>query len=202
MTMEPVEATFDPTNRTLETLQREIGILEEKLDTAIDFRGKLTQEKIEGVRRELEIRESNRLEREATAESHRLELKADNQRTVETAMTAAEKAVQAALAAAEKARDQQTIATNLANTKSETAMAKALNQITETFTAGIANSLTQITNVKELALGSEQFRKGGIDSNTEHRLNSGLLMAIVAGIVTTVSTMASIGLGLYVALKR
>ena len=202
MSVESIEPIFDPTNRTLEAFQREIHLLKEKLDTAIDFRSKLTQEKIDGVHREIEIRESHRLEREITAEAHRLELKADNQRTVETAMTAAEKAVQAALAAAEKARDQQTIATNLANSKSETAMAKALSQITETFTAGIANSLTQITNVKELALGSEQFRQGSVNRNTEHRLNSGLFVAIGAGIITSVSTMVTIGVTLYLGLKR
>ena len=192
----------DPTTRTLETVHRETKVLEEKLDTAIDFRSKLTQEKIDGVRREIEVREQHRLEREATAESHRLELKADNQRTVETAMTAAEKAVQAALAAAEKARDQQTIATNLANSKSETAMAKALNQITETFTAGIANALTQIGNVKELTMGSEQFRRGAVDRNTEHRLNSGLLTAVIAVGVTIVATLVTVGVALYTGLHR
>ena len=192
----------DPTARTLDTVHREVESLKDTIDIAMDYRGQLFQEQFEALHDKLNLAEEYRQEREATAESHRIELKADNQRTVETAMTAAEKAVQAALAAAEKARDQQTIATNLANSKSETAMAKALDQITATFTAAIANALTQINNVKEIATGSEKFRLGGVDKNTEHRLNSGLLTAVIAVGVTVVSSMIVTGVALYFGLHK
>ena len=202
MTGESAHPISDPTQRTLETVHREIGVLEDKLDTAINYRGSMTEAKIAALHQELVLIEKYRLELKNDAESHRIELKADNQRTVETAMTAAEKAVQAALAAAEKARDQQTIATNLANAKSETAMTKALDQVSATFTAAISNALIQIGNVKELAMGSEQFRKGSIDRNTEHRLNSGLLVAVVAVGATIAVTMISVGVALYIGLHK
>ena len=183
-------------------MHREVEGLKETLDVAMDYRGQLFNEKFKATEEKLDLMESYRREREATAESHRIELKADNQRTVETAMTAAEKAVQAALAAAEKARDQQTIATNLANSKSETAMAKALDQITQTFTAAFAGMTTQITSVKEIATGAEKFRLGSVDKNTEHRLNSGLLTAIVAVGVTIVASLIVTGVSLYIGLHK
>ena len=124
-------------------------------------------------------------------ESHRIELKNDNQRTVETAMTAAEKAVQAALAAAEKARDQQTIATNLANAKSETAMTKALEQLASTFTASLASVVAQIGNVKELAVGTDQFRKGGSESHNNQRLDGTFILQAIA-----------VGVAIYLGLHR
>ena len=192
----------DPTARTLDTVHREVESLKDTLDVAMDYRGQLFQEQFDAIDEKIALMESYRQERETTAESHRIELKADNQRTVETAMTAAEKAVQAALAAAEKARDQQTIATNLANSKSETAMAKALEQITQTFTAAFSGMTTQITSVKELAMGADKFREGGVDKTTERRLDSGLKTAIVAVGITIGSTIIVVGVALYAALKK
>ena len=93
----------DPSVLTTEQMLRGVHNLEELTKALQSGDIRVVDEKIASIRREILI-----------FETHRLELKADNQRTVETAMVAAEKAVQAALAAAEKARDQQTIASQLA----------------------------------------------------------------------------------------
>ena len=81
-------------------------------------------------------------------------------------------------------------------------MAKALEQITQTFTAALSGMTTQITSVKELAMGTEKFRQGGVDQNTEHRLNSGLFTAIVAVGVTIVVALVATGVTLYIGLHK
>jgi hypothetical protein len=179
----------DPTDRTIETVHREIEQVKEELNTAIaNLEDKLTfsllgREELSVVRHQalddrLDMMESHRIEREATNEAHRLELKGDNQRTVETAMTAAEKAVNAALAATEKARDQQTIAMNLANAKSETAMTKALEQVTETFKAAFGSLTTQVDDLKLNAGRAMGYSNADKDSNHDRQINLGNLLQL------------------------
>lgn len=130
-----------PDPSVLTTQQMLLGVANlEKLTEALqsgDIR--VVDEKIASIRREIAI-----------FETHRLELKGDNQRTVETAMIAAEKAVQAALAAAEKARDQQTIASQLATTKAEEASKEQMKQQGETFSTAIAGLNSGFSDVKTM----------------------------------------------------
>lgn len=193
---------LDPTDRTVDTVHREIEQLEDKFSIEMSHQKAIGEEKHRSVQTQFDLMESHRLEREGSAEAHRIELKADNQRTVETAMTAAEKAVQAALAAAEKARDQQTIATNLANTKSENTMIEALKQMAGTFTASLESVVTQLGNVKEIALGADQFRKGGLENHTEKRSDLAVMVQILAISAATFIGLCTIGLGLYFGLHK
>lgn len=109
----------------------------------------LITEMVSGIRREIVI-----------YETHRLELKSDSEKTLNTATIAAEKAVQAALAAAEKARDQQTIASQLATTKAEEASKERQDQQGETFTTGIAGLAAGFNDVK-LQLSELRAEKRG-----------------------------------------
>ena len=145
----------DPTTRTIDLLeqsvaeihrelvvraeirQREHAALQELIEFRISANRTLTEEQLRAARREAEMREA-----------HRLELKSDSEKTLNTATIAAEKAVQAALAAAEKARDQQTIASQLATTKAEEASKERQDQQGETFTTGISALQTGFNDVK------------------------------------------------------
>src|SRR5665647_1688226 len=104
----------DPTERTAEQILLNIENLEKLTAAKRDGEVRVIGSEIAALKRELEIKETHRLEMKADQAQHRLELKAGDEKALSTAMIAAERAVQAALAAAEKARDQQTIASQLA----------------------------------------------------------------------------------------
>jgi len=159
----------DPTARTLETLHREITSVQEWADLQLNSAAAISAERFASQTREDSIREA-----------HRLELKADNQRTVETAMIAAEKAVQAALAAAEKARDQQTIASQLATEKAEKAGKEQLEQQGTTFTLAISGLTTGVNDVKAMVGELRAERRGGQEQSTERRAGNSQVIAIAA----------------------
>ena len=159
----------DPTQRTIETLHREITSVQEWAELQLNSAAAISAERFDSQTREDAIREA-----------HRLELKADNQRTVETAMIAAEKAVQAALAAAEKARDQQTIASQLATEKAEKAGKEQLQQQGETFSTAISGLNVGFSDVKSMLGELRAEKKGSTDSTTERRANNYQTIAIAA----------------------
>lgn len=156
----------------METLHREVTALQEWTELQLDSARTINDARHAAQRREDEIREA-----------HRRELKADNQRTVETAMVAAEKAVQAALAAAEKARDQQTIASQLATEKAEKASKEQLQQQGETFSTAIASINGGLSDVKGTVSGLLAERKGSSDTNTRTLTIVGILAAILGTVL-------------------
>ena len=171
----------DPTQRTIDTLHREITSVQEWAELQLNSAAAISAERFASQSREDEIREA-----------HRLELKADNQRTVETAMIAAEKAVQAALAAAEKARDQQTIASQLATEKAEKAGKEQLQQQGETFSTAISGLNVGFSDVKTM-LGELRVEKRTTQENsTEHRAGNSQMIAIIGVILILVSTISPI----------
>jgi len=166
----------DPTARTLETLHREITSVQEWAELQLKSAAAINAERFNSERHVDEIREA-----------HRLELKGDNQRTVETAMIAAEKAVQAALAAAEKARDQQTIASQLATEKAEKAGKEQLQQQGETFSTAISGLNVGFSDVKSM-LGELRVEKRTTQENsTEHRAVNSQTIAVVAVVASILS---------------
>ena len=126
------------------------------------------QWQIEALRRELQIKEA-----------HRLELKADSEKALSTAMIAAEKAVQAALAAAEKARDQQTIASQLATTKSEDASKEQLKQQGETSTLAISGLTVGLNDLKQLMGEMRAEKRGGKETTQALYALVGFLVSLV-----------------------
>ena len=149
--------------------EREHRTLQELLEVSINNNTALITEKLDGVRREIDIHEAYRLELKEDAERHRQELKADGEKALSTALTAAEKAVQAALAAAEKARDQQTIASQLATTKAEDAAKEQLKTQGEKFSADIAALVTSVNDVKGLMGEMRAEKRGGQEIVVEKR---------------------------------
>lgn len=159
----------DPTQRTIDTLHREITSVQEWAELQLQSAAAISAERFSSQQRE-----------DAVREAHRLELKADNQRTVETAMIAAEKAVQAALAAAEKARDQQTIASQLATTKAEEGSKEQMKQQAETFSTAISGLNVGFSDVKSLLGELRAEKRGGQEQTTERRANTSQMIAIAA----------------------
>ena len=206
----------DPTQRTVELLdqsideihnefdvraeirKREHASLQELLEVRIEHNRIMSTERVESLRREIDIRESYRKELKSDSETHRLELKSDGEKTLTTATIAAEKAVQAALAAAEKARDQQTIASQLATTKAEEASKERQDQQGETFTTGIAGLAAGFNDVKLQLSELRAERRGGQAQGTETRAGNAQLIAAAVAIMF----LAQIGLMLFVALRK
>ena len=165
--MTSVRQIPDPTVRTIETLEREITSIQEWAELQLKSAEIINTERFASERRADAIREA-----------HRLELKTDNQRNVETAMTAAEKAVQAALAAAEKARDQQTIASQLATDKAEKAGQERMQQQGETFTLAISSLTTGLGDVKSLVSELRAEKRGGQEQVVERRAGNSQITAV------------------------
>lgn len=196
---ESQETTPDPTVLTTEQMLLAIENLEKLTLTARVGGFAIVDERIESIERELAIKEIHRNEISRIVESHRLELKADNQKTVDTAMIAAEKAVQAALAAAEKARDQQTIASQLATTKAEVSSKEQMGQQGYTSTLAISGLTTGLNDLKALVGEIRAEIRGGTtvrtetrDARTDRRSDNTLLVAVLG----TFFVALSLGLGI------
>ena len=173
----------DPTVLTTKLLHHELKGIKHELDLRDKSRERehstlqeVLEVRLKAIKRELRLKEEETKLREA----HRLELKADNQRTVETAMVAAEKAVQAALAAAEKARDQQTIASQLATTKAEQASKEQMEQQGATFTLAISGLNTGVQDMKTMVGELRAEKKGGQEQVTERRATTTTVIAIAS----------------------
>ena len=178
---------LDPSDRTIELLdqsiseirhdisvstsirEREHASLQELIENSINANEALTLERVASIRREIAINEA-----------HRLELKSDSEKTLNTATIAAEKAVQAALAAAEKARDQQTIASQLATEKAEKSSKEQMEQQGATFTTAIAGLSVGFQDVKGMLGELRAERRGGQEQVTERRAGNSQTISIVA----------------------
>jgi len=159
----------DPTQRTIDTLHREVTSLQEWTELQLKSAADISAERLSSQHRVDKIREA-----------HRIELKSDNQKTVDTAMIAAEKAVQAALAAAEKARDQQTIASQLATSLAQEGSKEQMKQQAETFSTSIASLDGGLSDVKMMLGELRAEKRGGQEQVTEHRASSSQIVATVA----------------------
>ena len=159
----------DPTDRTLGALQREIEQLEDKIDTAFDHKEEVNVVRHQAIQTQLNLMEAHRLELRDIAEKQRLEQKEDTKVAVDAALTAQKEAVR-----------ETTIATNLANAKSESAMTKALEQMAATFTAALASVTGTVVDLKERVSGMDQYKRGGAENQSDKRLDMTMLIQIIA----------------------
>jgi len=146
----PVSGVPDPSVLTTDALALAIRNLKELAESEQSGAVAVLDEKIKSIHRESAIREA-----------HRLELKADSEKALSTAREADQKAVAAALAAAEKAREQQTIASQLATNKAETAFVESLAQQQQTFSVAINNVVQGLNEVKGVQREDRAARRGG-----------------------------------------
>lgn len=136
----PGTPLYDPSARTLDTLEREIGHLEEKTAASFESREKLTTQAFQSV-----------AEKFSAIECSRIEQKAD---------TAA--AVAAALQAAKEAVAEQTLSSEKSISKSEGATSKQLEQQNATFTAALAGQTTMIADLKDRVALNDTEIKGRV----------------------------------------
>lgn len=177
----------DPTDRTLQSLDQSVTNLQELIDHKLLANGSLAQEKLDSIRREIELREAYRMESNAQAEAHRLELKADGEKTLSTATIARDAAVQAALAASDHLRDQQTAAFQLATTKAEVTSKEQAQQQGETFSAAIAGLTMGLSDMKA-ALGELRAEaRGNKESTTTTRAWTALAVTVIGLVIAYVS---------------
>ena len=175
----PETGSPDPSVLTTEQMLLAVANLEKQTLTARTGLTNVIDVQLDSIRREYVMADTHQDVLSRIAENHRLELKSDNQKTVETAMIAAEKAVQAALAAAEKARDQQTIASQLATTKAEEASKEQMKQQGETFTLAIAGLTTGLNDIKTMTGEIRAERRGGKEVVSAVYAFAGFLAAVV-----------------------
>jgi tetrahydromethanopterin S-methyltransferase subunit G len=152
----------DPTDRTLETVHREISIVEEKIELVIGSLEQNTAEKFRSVERQFEL-----------VERQRAEQKVDTKQAVDAALTAQKEAVK-----------EQTTASERAIAKSETATAKQIDQMTITNATAINGVISTLNDIKERVTKVEAEKQGGGNAISSRRAETAQLIALFALVVT------------------
>lgn len=189
---DPTVLTTQMLRHELRGIERELGQRQETREREQGILQKLNAQELASVKALADERFATDLREAQMREAHRLELKADNQRTVETAMVAAEKAVQAALAAAEKARDQQTIASQLATTKAEQAASEQMKQQGETFGAAIKGLDASVGDMKAMVGELRAEKRGGMEQTVERRASTGQIIAAIVACAVIVGLLVQL----------
>lgn len=167
----------DPTVRTIETLYREVAGLRESTSLLVAGVEQILAEKFRSIDIQL-----------ALIERQRVEQKNDTANAVAAALTAQKEAVR-----------EQTIASERAIAKSETATGKQLDQMTATFSASIGG-VTDLLNELKDRIGKLDTRISNIEiakqsvteSKTEFRGGTTTAVAIISAVVAVIAVIASI----------
>jgi len=153
-------ARSDPSALTTEQILRETKALRELIEAQIQATSTVTFEKFRSVETRMGLIESQRIEQKADTKA----------------------AVDAALAAAKEAVKEQTIANNLAFSKSEGATARQLDQLKTTFDTAIAGVILSLSDLKERVSRIESIKAGGKETVTAVYAFMGfLVMLLVIG---------------------
>lgn len=147
----------DPTDRTLETVHREITGVTEKFDLIIGALDQNTGEKFASVAKQFEL-----------IERQRAEQKVDTKQAVDAALTAQKEAVK-----------EQTTASERAIAKSETATAKQIDQMTITNATAISGVISTLNDIKERVTKVEALRQGSAGLLTS--LGTGVAILVATG---------------------
>jgi len=131
--------TPDPTVLTTEQLLREVDRVKELMQAEIKGLSDVSVEKFDSVETQFTLVERQRVEQKKDTKD----------------------AVDAALAAAKEAVKEQTTASGLSITKSETATAEQLKQLTVTFTTAINGVTVSFNDLKTRVERIENLKQGG-----------------------------------------
>lgn len=145
----------DPTQRTLDTVQREVATVEAKIQILLSGLEQMTEEKFSSVYKQFEL-----------VERQRAEQKVDTKQAVDAALTAQKEAVK-----------EQTTASERAIAKSEMATTKQLDQLGVTFSTAIAGVTTLLNDLKERVTKVEATKAGGDGAINSRRADSSLIVA-------------------------
>lgn len=181
----------DPTLLTTEALNREIDRLRSSFEAGRDAMHDLLTARIDSTVA-IEDEKFRRVEqRFQLIEGQRVEQKNDTQNAVQAALTAQKEAVR-----------EQTIASERAVGKSEVAMMKQMEQISNTFAAAIESLRHSIDDNKDRivllesrVIALEQQKIGGKEVTGEQRQNMSVIFAGVGVLLTIIIIAATLYLG-------
>ena len=159
----------DPTNRTLDTVHREIENVSDKLENLIKSEARLTNERFDSVAREFELIERGRTEQKRDTKE----------------------AVDAALVAQKTAVAEQTIASEKSINKSEAATAKAIDAQTISFTQSLSAMQSSFSDLKERVVVIEAKDVGQFHERNERRMSIGQITAFISATFLGLSLIVS-----------
>lgn len=148
----------DPSELTTKQLHREIQVLNELLDARFTGTESISIQRFASVDKQFELMEKQRVEQ-----------KADTKAAVDAALTAQKEAVK-----------EQTIASDRAIAKSETAMTKQLEQLSANFTTAINGVSVQMNDSKDRIVKIESQKQG----------SDGTVAKIFAGVAAAAAIVA------------
>ena len=158
----------DPTILTTEQLLREIARLEKLMEASVAGLRDVVNEQFESVDVQFQLVERQRVEQKKDTKD----------------------AVDAALAAAKEAVKEQTTASGLSITKSETATSEQLKQMNATFTTAINAVSATVTDLKEQVVRIESIKQGGKEQITGLYAAIGA-SAVILGIIVVAANYAA-----------
>lgn len=181
----------DPTALTTEALNREIDRLRSSFEAARDAMHTLLSERIDAIVSLMDEKLRRVDQQFDLVERQRIEQKEDTKAAVDAALTAQKEAVK-----------EQTIASERAIAKSETATTKQAEQQSNTFATAIESLRRAIDDNKDRlvviesrVIAIEQQRIGSRETLGEHRESNTALIAIVGLVLTVIIIAVSIYLG-------
>lgn len=164
---EPHTPVPDPSSLTTEQLQREIANLKDWVQSRITGMNDIIEERFKSVTTQLQLLEKQRVEQKADTE----------------------KAVQAALSAAKEAVKEQTAASDKSIQKSETATAEQLKQQGTTTITAIAGVTQSVGDLKDRVGNIESEKKGGKETLSGVYALGGFVLVVL----TTIGILAAAG---------
>jgi hypothetical protein len=157
----------DPTVLTTEQLLREVANAVLLLEAKINGANAVTKEKLESVDTQFQLIERQRVEQKADTE----------------------KAVQAALSAAKEAVKEQTAASEKSISKSETSTADQLRQMTVTFDTAIKGLTDILSDTKERVGKIESRKEGVVETLRQREVTFGQILGIAVGSISLLSLL-------------
>ena len=161
--------TPDPTILTTEQLLREVKSATVLMEAEVKRVEDVTIEKFASVKEQFNLVERQRVEQKKDTKD----------------------AVDAALAAAKEAVKEQTTASGLSITKSETATTEQLKQLTTTFNTAIAGLTALLTNLTTRVERIENIKQGGKETVTGIYALAGFIATFLAIVVVVATYIAT-----------
>ena len=156
----------DPTVLTTEQLLRETAAISSLFDSKLRGMQSIFEERFNSVATQFDLVERQRVEQKKDTSD----------------------AVAAALAAAKEAVKEQTTASGLSITKSETLTAEQMKQLDAKFTVSLAGQVTSFNDLKDRVVVIESSKRGGNETSANFRSTATVAIAFVS--------MLLIGLGI------
>jgi hypothetical protein len=201
---QPTVPIPDPTVRTIEQLQREIGGVKEQVVTLIDGSRDVLETRLDGMDKAIDLLQAHASETIMNSVGHLQRVHEEKFSSIETQFkerdTRTEQtsrdskvAVDAALQAAKEAVGEQNKSNSLAIAKSEAAVTKQIDQIVMLISSGQAATNDKLDDVKARVLMLEgRIALAAVGAPVPHVAQPPNERAIIAAIAAGVSTVVAV----------